>query len=115
MQRAAGPILVISKYASFVNLQCSERRVNVELSPMALAAVLRCWITAQFGAWAFGQRAGQYAGLCLATCVGLFLFTRVLIPDVMLTLTITLALWCLLRALDPAETRPRLWAMLMWA
>ena len=30
---------------------------------------------------------GPYAGLCLATCIGLFLFTRVLIPDVMLTLT----------------------------
>src|SRR6266567_4156092 len=37
--------------------------------PTALAAVLLCWITAQFGAWAFGNRAGKYAGLCLATCV----------------------------------------------
>src|ERR1700730_864349 len=79
------------------------------------AAVLLCWITALFGAWAFGQRAGQYAGLCLATCVGLFLFTRVLIPDVMLTLTVTVALWGFLRALDTAETRPVRWAMLMWA
>src|SRR5436190_5950967 len=69
--------------------------------PMAIAAVLLCWITAQFGAWAFGQKAGQYAGLCLATCVGLFLFTRVMIPDVLLTLAVTLALWGFLRALDP--------------
>lgn len=83
--------------------------------PMAMAAVLLCWITALFGAWAFGQRAGQYAGICLATCVGLFLFTRVLIPDVMLTLTVTVALWGFLRALDTAETRPGQWAMLMWA
>ncbi len=83
--------------------------------PTALAAVLLCWITAQFGAWAFGDRAGRYAGLCLATCVGLFLFTRVLIPDVMLTLTITLALWAFLRALDEGERRPRSWALLMWA
>ena len=37
---------------------------------------------------------------CIATCVGLFLFTRILIPDVVLTLTITLALWAFLRALD---------------
>src|SRR5690242_11692576 len=50
--------------------------------PTALAAVLLCWITARFGTWAFGRRAGLYAGLCLATSVGLFLFTRVLIPDV---------------------------------
>jgi len=29
--------------------------------------------------------AGFYAGLVLATSIGLFLFTRILIPDVMLT------------------------------
>ncbi len=83
--------------------------------PTALAAVLLCWVTALFGTWAFDARAGMYAGLCLATCVGLFLFTRVLLPDVMLTLTIALALWALLRALDEAEPHPRRWAMLMWA
>ncbi len=83
--------------------------------PTALAAVLLCWVTALFATWAFDPRAGTYAGLCLATCVGLFLFTRVLIPDVMLTLTITLALWSLLRALDDSEAHPLPWAMLMWA
>ena len=72
--------------------------------PIALATVLLCWVTARFAAWAFGRRAGLYAGLVLATCVGLFLFTRILIPDVMLTLTITLALWALLRALDEDES-----------
>jgi 4-amino-4-deoxy-L-arabinose transferase-like glycosyltransferase len=83
--------------------------------PVALAAVALSWVTALFGAWAFGARAGTYAGLALATSVGLFLFTRVLLPDVMLTLSITLALWAFLRALDDAEARPRLWAMVMWA
>src|SRR5579863_774863 len=83
--------------------------------PTALAAILLCWLTACFGAWAFGERAGWYAGLCLATCVGLFLFTRVLIPDVMLTLTVTLALAAFLRALDHEEAHPRAWAWLMWA
>ena len=42
------------------------------------------------------------------TCVGLFLFTRILIPDVMLTLTIALAMWAFLRALDEEEPRPAL-------
>ncbi len=83
--------------------------------PIALATVLLCWVTARFGAWAFGRRAGMYAGLALATSVGLFLFTRILIPDVILTLAITVALWGLLRALDEAEKRPGLWAMAMWA
>ena len=48
-------------------------------------------VTARFGRWAFGGAAGLYAGVVLATCVGVFLFTRVLIPDVILTLAITLA------------------------
>lgn len=83
--------------------------------PIALGAVLLCWMTARFGAWACGQRAGFYAGLSLATCVGLFLFTRVLIPDVLLTLAIAVSMFSLLRALDEVEARPRLWALLFWA
>ncbi len=83
--------------------------------PLALASVALCWVTALFGAWAFGDRAGKYAGLALATSVGLFLFTRILIPDVMLTLAVTLALWGLLRATDEKERRPTLWALTMWA
>src|SRR6476620_11677440 len=83
--------------------------------PVALAAMALCWLTAAFGMWAFGRRAGFYAGLCMATCVGLFLFTRILITDVMLTLTIALALWAFLRALDEEEPRPRLWAYVLAA
>ena len=83
--------------------------------PIAIATVLLCWVTAQFAAWAFGRRTGMYAGLVLATSVGLFLFTRILIPDVILTLTITLALWGLLRALDEAEPHRTRWAMVLWA
>ena len=78
--------------------------------PIALCTVLLCWVTARFGAWAFGARAGLYAGLVMATSVGLFLFTRILIPDVILTLTIALAMWGALRALDDAEPRPGRWA-----
>jgi 4-amino-4-deoxy-L-arabinose transferase-like glycosyltransferase len=82
--------------------------------PLALSTVLLCWVTARLGAWAFGKRAGMYSGLVLATSVGLFLFTRILIPDAVLTLAITLALWSLLRALEEDEPHPARWAMLMW-
>ena len=83
--------------------------------PVALGAILLCWVTARFGAWAFPARAGFYAGLVLATCAGLFLFTRILIPDVLVTLTVTVALWAFLRALDEDEPRPRLWAAVLAA
>src|SRR5579871_3282950 len=83
--------------------------------PIALGTVMLCWVTARFGAWAFGRRAGMCAGLVLATSVGLFLFTRILIPDAILTLTITLTLWGMLRALDEDEAHPARWALAMWA
>jgi 4-amino-4-deoxy-L-arabinose transferase-like glycosyltransferase len=78
--------------------------------PFALCSMGLAWLTAAMGVWAFGKRAGFYAGLCMATCIGLFLFTRILIPDVMLTFTVALAFWALLRALDEEEQHPRLWA-----
>jgi len=83
--------------------------------PIALSAMGLCWLTAAFGTWAFGRRAGFYAGLCMATCIGLFLFTRVLIPDVMLTFSVALAAWAILRVLDEAEPHPRFWAFLLAA
>ncbi|HEY6305649.1 MAG TPA: glycosyltransferase family 39 protein [Candidatus Angelobacter sp.] len=105
--------------------------------PFALAAALLCWITARYGRWAFDSggalknslapdgavpsRAGFYAGLVLATCVGLFLFTRTLLPDVMAALCVCIAFWAFQRALDEdaiafaAERHPRRWAALLAA
>ncbi len=83
--------------------------------PVALASIGLCLLTAAFGRWAFGKREGLYAGVIMATCVGLFLFTRIQIPDVMQTAAIALAMWAFLRVLDDAETHPGLWAALMWA
>jgi len=78
--------------------------------PIALSCIGLAWLTAAFGMWAFGKRAGYYAGLCMATCIGLFLFTRILIPDVMLTFTVALAMWAFLRCLEVDERHPRAWA-----
>jgi len=69
--------------------------------PLALAAILLCLVTYRFGSWAFDGAAALYAGVALATSIGLFLFTRILIPDAILTLTITGAIWAWLRLLDP--------------
>jgi 4-amino-4-deoxy-L-arabinose transferase-like glycosyltransferase len=83
--------------------------------PVALASIGLALLTTSFGMWAFGKRAGFCAGLCMSTCVGLFLFTRIQIPDVMLTFTIALAMWAFLRALEEEEKRPRLWAAILAA
>ncbi len=81
--------------------------------PIALSCIGLAWLTAAFGMWAFGKRAGFYAGLCIATCIGLFLFTRILIPDVMLTFTVALAMWAFLRCLEEGEAHPRAWAAVL--
>ena len=83
--------------------------------PMVFSAIALCCLTTAFGMWALGKRAGFYAGLCMATCVGLFLFTRVLLPDVMLTFTISLAMWAFLRLLDEEEPHPGFWSVVFAA
>ena len=106
------PLVYWAMAASYVIFGAHDWAARI---PIALSAMGLCWLTAAFGTWAFGRRAGFYAGLCMATCIGLFLFTRVLIPDVMLTFTVALSMWAILRALDEAEPHPRFWAFLLAA
>ena len=81
--------------------------------PLALAVVLLCWVTYRFGCWAFSDEAGLYAGIALATSVGLFLFTRILIPDAILTLAVTGAIWAWFRLLEPDREAVRRWSLLL--
>ena len=83
--------------------------------PFVLSILALCALVYLMGCWAVSEAAGFFAGLTLATSIGVFLFTRILIPDITLTLTIAFALWALARALDDDEPRPRLWAALMAA
>jgi 4-amino-4-deoxy-L-arabinose transferase-like glycosyltransferase len=83
--------------------------------PVVLGVLALCWATARFGRWAFGSSAGLYAGLAITASVGLFLFTRILIPDALLTLTITLALWAFLRLLENESPRFSFWTAVLGA
>ena len=74
--------------------------------PIALATLGLMLATMLLGNFAFGDRAGFYSALCIGSSVGIFLFTRVLWPDVILTLFITMAFYCFLRASeDPRRSR----------
>jgi len=83
--------------------------------PISLCAILLCWLVARMAGWAMGPKTGLYAGLSLATSIGLWLFTRVLIPDVILTLSIAFSMWSFFRALEPGETHGTRWALSSWA
>ena len=80
--------------------------------PIVLSTVFLCWLTARMGAWAFSPRAGLYAGLAMATSVGLFLFTRILIPDVALTAAVALSMWAFLRSMEEEGSA---WPVVFWA
>jgi 4-amino-4-deoxy-L-arabinose transferase-like glycosyltransferase len=86
--------------------------------PTLLCSIFLCWLVARMARRAIGDRAGLYAGLSLATCCGLWLFTRILIPDVALTLAVTLALRGFFRAVgeteDGQKDNSRAWALSAW-
>lgn len=61
--------------------------------PLAIATILLVVLVYAFGKWMSGERAGIYAGLSLCVGLGTYLFTRILIFEVILTLWITLAIF----------------------
>jgi len=76
--------------------------------PMALSVMLLGILALVWGGRAFGERAGIYAGIFVYTAAGIFLFTRILIPDVLLSLLIAASLFFFLTALEPGG-RPWRW------
>jgi 4-amino-4-deoxy-L-arabinose transferase-like glycosyltransferase len=82
------------------------------LGVLGLAILAWAW-----GRRAYGERAAFYAALSILTSVGVFLFTRIFIPEVLLTLLLAFALYNFLIALeDRKSTRFYLaWAALALA
>jgi 4-amino-4-deoxy-L-arabinose transferase-like glycosyltransferase len=54
--------------------------------PISLAVIGIVLLTFEFGRRFFSQRAGLYAALAVGTSVGVFIFTRVMIPEAIYTL-----------------------------
>lgn len=78
--------------------------------PTALAVTALVFVTYKIGKRLFGFRAGLFGGLALATSVGMFLFTRIILPDALFTLLLSLLVYCFVRW-EQAErkTGPLLW------
>jgi 4-amino-4-deoxy-L-arabinose transferase-like glycosyltransferase len=70
--------------------------------PMVLSVMLLGVLGFVWARRAFGEQTGIYAALFVYTCAGVYLFTRILIPEVLLSLLIAAALYFFLTALEPA-------------
>ena len=68
--------------------------------PGVLAVLLSIALASAWALQAFGRAAGIYAGLFVTTCVGFYLFTRIFIPEVLLSLLIGASLYFFLTALE---------------
>ncbi len=77
--------------------------------PTALCILLLMFLAADWARRAFGARASIYAALLVVTTFGYYLFTRILIPEALLSLTISGALYFALLALDKERRRSSRW------
>jgi 4-amino-4-deoxy-L-arabinose transferase-like glycosyltransferase len=79
--------------------------------PILVAIVLLGFVIYRFGCWAYSPKAGFYAAAAVCTCTGMFLFTRVMIPEAILTLWFTLAHYCFLRGFfsNPPDRPGKRW------
>ena len=85
--------------------------VHLPLALTVLGLVALGW---HWGKRAFGEQAGFYTGLFLSTALGMFLFTRVFIPDALLSLLLAATIYAFLRALEDPGPRAHQWAYAAW-
>jgi len=65
--------------------------------PLAIGAMLLVAAVYYFGLWMGGGRAGFYSGLAMCTGLGVYLFTRIMIPEVIIAFFLTVAFYFFLK------------------
>jgi 4-amino-4-deoxy-L-arabinose transferase-like glycosyltransferase len=80
--------------------------------PQAICVLLLALLGYVWADKAFGQRTAFYTGVATLTATGVFLFTRIFIPEVLLSLLLCAAIYCLLESLEGGKP---LVAYAMWA
>ena len=95
------PLLYWSVAASYLAFGIGEWSARLPLMIGVLALVLATYV---LGRYVYGEAGGLYAGLGLATSLGVYIYTRFLIPEVLMALWFTLGYYFFLRAYE--EERP---------
>jgi 4-amino-4-deoxy-L-arabinose transferase-like glycosyltransferase len=95
------PLLYWGMAASYKLFGTTDRAARL---PLALGVLALLVATFHVGRHHFDEGAGLYAALALGLCPGLYLYTRILIPDALVALWFVLGLHCFLLTLE--ERRP---------
>jgi 4-amino-4-deoxy-L-arabinose transferase-like glycosyltransferase len=107
LEKAPLPYWIVALDYRLFGCNVFATHLPLALGILALAALAWLWARR-----AYGERAAFYAALGVLTCVGAFLFTRILIPEVLLTLFTALALYLLITGLEDRKPARIYW---MWA
>ncbi|PYX10784.1 MAG: phospholipid carrier-dependent glycosyltransferase [Acidobacteria bacterium] len=91
------PLMYWGVATSYVLFGVHEWSTRLALMLGILAWLLSAYI---LGRYAYGERGGLYSAIVLATTLGPYLFTRFLIPDVLVGLWLILAFYFFLRSLE---------------
>jgi 4-amino-4-deoxy-L-arabinose transferase-like glycosyltransferase len=91
------PLMYWSLAGSYKIFGISDWSTRLPLMLGLLAMVLA---TFRLGSYALGERGGFYAGLALVTSIGPYIFTRFLIPDVLVGLWLAISYYFFLRSLE---------------
>ncbi len=99
------PLLYWSMASSFriFGIHTSTARLPLALTVLALTLILEAFARQAFTS----TRAGLYAGLLLLSSFGIFIFTRIIIPDAIVCLWLTVALFAYWLTEQPVEPQNR--------
>jgi 4-amino-4-deoxy-L-arabinose transferase-like glycosyltransferase len=103
------PLMYWEMAVSFKLFGVSEWSARLPLALGTLATLLAVYA---LGRRAYGGRAGLYAAVILATGFGPYIYTRILIPDLLVGLWLALTFYFFLETLDqPTPTRWACWGL----
>jgi 4-amino-4-deoxy-L-arabinose transferase-like glycosyltransferase len=98
------PLLYWSVASSYTLFGVSEWSTRLPLMLGVLATILA---TYGLGRWTFGAEGGLLSGVVMATSLGPYIFTRFLVPDVLVGLWLAIGYYFFLRSLE--EDPPSRW------
>lgn len=75
--------------------------------PLAIFALFLSFLIFRFGARFWGEKGGFYSGLVFITCLGPYAFTRIFLPDVMLSFFLAFCLYMYLQISVESEDAPK--------